>query len=922
MIDPLSSLAIACAVAQFVDFSATLFERAYKISKSSDAGLPEVTELEELVNRLRRLGEKIEKSRTDGVDPNQHVDISDDDAQAIALAYSCEQLAKRIAITFQDFKIQNQPNIWDSLKLAYAIGRKKKDIAALKIECAKLKDDLMDHMATSIYDQQSRLTRTLDDINRQGGLMEVNLTGKLDAIRADLVQALPRPNTGSRAVKQRVLTVTDKQLANLLTQLLNESKSVSASQKLLESLRYEYMEARRSAVAERHASTFEWVFESSDDQSRAGKPRMEFSDWLKRHNGLFWVSGKAGSGKSTLMKYLSAHRRTVEMLKQWGGGARVIIATHFFWNAGSTLQKSHIGLLRTLCYEVLLQCPNLIPLVCKERLAGFTYVERLRTQKLESEGRAVRFCFFIDGLDEYGGDHADIIAVLRQLALSEHIKICASSRPWNVFQNAFGHDAHRMLVLQDLTHDDIVLYVREKLESDERFIELQQEDPRCESLIEDVTEKANGVFLWVALVVRQLLKSLDNADGVHDLTRRLQELPPGLEEYFQHMFENIDEFYNQQTARMFQICVWSEWPLALVAYAVLDAEDPVAASIISSKHVDMRDIEKTEKRLHKRVNGRCQDLLEVSASAQGGYPVVDFLHRTVRDFLMTRDMHELLVARAGADFNAMATLCKMSLVEVRRIRNTSASDLSRPQAQAVHHMVWYARRMEIEQQATPFEDLLHLEQLLSALPSKREDSYLQELIPYRKASGPFIPLAINGGLILYLQQRDSAVLKASYRPSLLRLALEDFSRNPDDVKVVVPELVNLLLQNGANANERGLGRRDKEQHQSTPWLSFLGNMGTSTRNCSGETRSSLLLTTEFLLQGGASYEGKVIIRRHGYHETLTENEVLSSVFGSLEASRLQRLRPSPYYGVKMVRGFAGSVHDTMESMIKLMIGAR
>lgn len=46
------------------------------------------------------------------------------------------------------------------------------------------------------------------------------------------------------------------------------------------------------AVAERH--TFEWIFEDE---------RLGFTDWLRHGEGIFWISGKPASGKSTLMKF-------------------------------------------------------------------------------------------------------------------------------------------------------------------------------------------------------------------------------------------------------------------------------------------------------------------------------------------------------------------------------------------------------------------------------------------------------------------------------------------------------------------------------------------------------------------------------------------------------------------------------------------
>jgi len=61
------------------------------------------------------------------------------------------------------------------------------------------------------------------------------------------------------------------------------------------------------------------------------------------------------------------------------------------------------------------------------------------------------FCFFIDGLDEYDGDHNDIIQIIDELSRISRIKICLSSRPWNIFEDVFGQGSNQKLALQDLT---------------------------------------------------------------------------------------------------------------------------------------------------------------------------------------------------------------------------------------------------------------------------------------------------------------------------------------------------------------------------------------------------------------------------------------------------------------------------------------
>jgi tRNA A37 threonylcarbamoyladenosine biosynthesis protein TsaE len=56
--------------------------------------------------------------------------------------------------------------------------------------------------------------------------------------------------------------------------------------------------------------------------------REKFTDWLSSTRALFpifHISGKLGSGKSTLMKYLCCHSRTMEELEKWAGKVNAFI---------------------------------------------------------------------------------------------------------------------------------------------------------------------------------------------------------------------------------------------------------------------------------------------------------------------------------------------------------------------------------------------------------------------------------------------------------------------------------------------------------------------------------------------------------------------------------------------------------------------
>lgn len=64
--------------------------------------------------------------------------------------------------------------------------------------------------------------------------------------------------------------------------------------------------------------------------------------------------------------------------------------------------------------------------------------------------------FFVDGLDEYDGEHVDIINVLRRFASSPSFKLCVSSRPWNVFVEAIGGNTGQKMLLEGMKHVELV----------------------------------------------------------------------------------------------------------------------------------------------------------------------------------------------------------------------------------------------------------------------------------------------------------------------------------------------------------------------------------------------------------------------------------------------------------------------------------
>ena len=284
------------------------------------------------------------------------------------------------------------------------------------------------------------------------------------------------------------------------------------------------------------------------------------------------------------------------------------------------MQKSQQGLLQSLLCKILTQSHELIANVCHEDDEfHHTDFEPWSISKLlavfdelvKPDLMTTKYCFFIDGIDEYDVDHLDIIRILQNLARSSNIKVCLSSRPWNAFVDTFGEDGDRMLSLQELTSSDIQLYVNSKLKEDTRFIQLALRDARCENLTYEIVEKAQGVWLWVYLIIRSLLNGLTQADDISDLQTRLRLLPMDLETYFRLILDSIEEVYREQTAHILRVMVQAREPLSVVAIDFVNKDSSYLLNCETRIHTDAENVGISHN-VRKRLNSRCKDLLGVT----------------------------------------------------------------------------------------------------------------------------------------------------------------------------------------------------------------------------------------------------------------------------------------------------------------------
>ena len=665
----------------------------------------------------------------------------------------------------------------------------------------------------SCRDEQSNVALALEKLHESHLRLEICSQNQAAQLQTQIMNSLDElKSLVSKGCKGPTSVMAD--LTSQLSALAIQGKIYPMQLKVIESLRFEMIFERPKRIVQAYPTTFEWLFAENNPVELPGVSVLQ---WLKAHNGIYWISGKAGSGKSTLMKFLVNDERTRKALDIWAGPKELIIASYFFWNAGTDMQKSQLGLLQTLLYTILQQCAPLVSQICPAQIQKATssthswtraeILEVLNDLRLRTSA-STRFCFFIDGLDEFEGDHSEVLEVMEALA-SDQIKICFSSRPWNVFQNAYGANCGLKLQLQDINRQDIMLFVEGTLSKDRHFRDLESSDNRYHDLVNEIVERAGGVFLWVFLVVRSLRQGFCNSDTISELQDRLRILPTELEEFFQHILNSTETVYHKGAARLYLMCLSAQGNLTTMTASFFSEEEPNFALARGSYSWTQGEIENRKRDIAKRILARCTDLIEVYKDDQ-----VEFLHRTVHDFLNLRDVHDLLVHRAGDDFDTHQYMCNATLSQLLvditgYFIDSKTLDGFTP---LVEKVLDHAYMMELHSKFTNIQLMEKLDREVERL--QEEDANFGFYGPYQK--GWLVLAAVQRGLYDYLRQeigqvralirRDGANIRG--RGDVTKIPLLDFALQPmaDPVLptkyIFCPDsrVVSLLLENGADPN--------------------------------------------------------------------------------------------------------------------------
>ncbi|KAK8036193.1 hypothetical protein PG993_008807 [Apiospora rasikravindrae] len=533
--EALEAIGLASNLLQFIELGFKLAAKAKDIHQSSSGSTEEDASHLRITTGLEASFSRLTTSTSKS--HNEH------EAEIHGTASECADVARQLSELLEKTRVKGprtKTKVFKATIKSTWKSKEKQDLVAR-----------LDHALNGLNSQLLLLTRSdiITHLDRsfewhtlQGTQLQ-SISTQVNSLRRDISK-----NRRNTAIVTELCEVLEKPRQSLVRVRQHQ---------ILRSLRFDSMHDREEGISEAHETTYDWILEPEGPfaTSALESTSRRFRSWLQQDGGIFFIMGKPGAGKSVLMKTISDHENFHGLLESASHGSQIIVAKFFFWNAGSDHQKSFQGLVRSLLHSILSEAPDLIPAAFPKeweetkqfsgqswtahhdhKKINAAFEELLRSELLYRDRKIV---FLIDGLDELEGDHHHMVERIRSWSTTggANLKICVSSREWNVFTGGFS-DCDG-LQLQMLTHEDMFRTARDTLAGNNDFKRLEVSAEELEVFAESLVEKAEGVFLWTTLVLRLLQDGLSDGDEMRQLQKKLEVLPTELEDLFEHMLTSI-----------------------------------------------------------------------------------------------------------------------------------------------------------------------------------------------------------------------------------------------------------------------------------------------------------------------------------------------------------------------------------------------
>ncbi|KNG51453.1 p-loop containing nucleoside triphosphate hydrolase [Stemphylium lycopersici] len=775
--EPLTDISLASAILQIVQFSSTLLHGIKdKQPSTSRAAAGQNALFEAATGNLNHLSRQTEECRRISSTQQHASGQKTPDAQLIALAKDSELVGKTIHA------------------MLHQIQRDKEGDG---------EENVLIQGLHKIYGQKatSAITARVNSIQEQvNTVLLMSLLQHIKQRRIKSPDYIRQSRNGPSRSKMRLLATLQHHdwkpakkpdllaFSNALASVVSQDVQARFCSLILARLYSTELPDRYRSIPDAEPSTLNWIFDDNPTEW------YSYSQWLSAtdDNNLYWVSGKPGSGKSTLLKHLFSHSKTAAHLQTWSAEKALVKAGFFFWNSGHDIQ-TQIGLLQTLLYSVLRNHKKILMQLFEDRwkqfsafgggLQSFTWHELRRafTKMISTSPTPRAFFFMIDTLDGFDGDRKELVWFILEIIRQPHVKVCVASRSWPEFVRAF--EGRPRLRLDRLNQRDIYKYVAASLANNEQCARLSMREPkRAADLIQGITKKSAGVFLWAYIVVQSLLGGLLYKDHISHIIARLAKHPPGLTRLFTKLLGDMDEECASHVSQLFRLVMTRRRPRLLeLWFADSENDDPVLRN--EARFISKEDTSERLALMNSRLVNRCKGFLEVEgwrrdpSAAITEASHIDWAHRIARDFVRSKKIwNEVLDNTAYEAFDPEWHWANGQLGVFKAVAGDPSTKLSH-----FTSCIEYALRLEYRLKVCPVKFLDEVGRTAAIHP------VYEEVLP-RELRGTicsFLEFAVLFNLASYVQAKGTTIPKsellhaARFQGWLDAKQWEEFSRHID-----------------------------------------------------------------------------------------------------------------------------------------------
>jgi hypothetical protein len=272
--------------------------------------------------------------------------------------------------------------------------------------------------------------------------------------------------------------------------------------------------------------------------------------WHTSTSYLLWISGDPGKGK-TMIAIASIEHVQEELKRQ---ETEALVAFFFFQSTDPALNTA-VSALRALIFVLIDQRKSLIRHIrARYNSAGNGLFEGQNAffalwavlEDILRDPELPPAFLFIDALDECNSQQTELLKYVIRFSSTARgkVKWLLTSRNESWIKEHLAYEGNCLDTSLELNAHNVshavCLYINAKVQ------DLAQQKRYSAELVDDVRAqlelKAEGTFLWVALVCKELAK----LRGVRHVRRVLEGFPPGLQAMYERMMSQIEQVDNAE----------------------------------------------------------------------------------------------------------------------------------------------------------------------------------------------------------------------------------------------------------------------------------------------------------------------------------------------------------------------------------------